>query len=101
MTTNRNTVASCLHLVLCTHGRADCAATAVAGDSVLFLADGVMSLLNDEADCFDDGVELMYSRIDVRARGLETLASRNGVQQLEDDGLAPLLNEHGHCLSWN
>lgn len=91
---------SCLHLVLSANALADCLAMTSAGDAVLFLADGVMTLLDGGPAVFDDGIERMYSRIDVQARGLAELAAQRSVRQVEDDRLPELLCTHCHCLSW-
>ena len=91
---------SALHLVLSAAALRDCATVAVAGDSVLFLADGVMALLNEEAHSLGDGIDLFWSGNDLQARGLAELAARAGVQAAADEDLAGLLAGHRHCLSW-
>lgn len=100
MMTHPTADTSALHLVLSAAALRECATVAVAGDSVLFLADGVMALLNEATHCLDDGIDRLWSRNDLQARGLAELAARAGVQAAADEDLAGLLAGHRHCLSW-
>jgi sulfur relay protein TusB/DsrH len=92
-----------LHLVLSTGSGAfeACRAHCVAGDSVLFLDDGVRQLLLGEpGKLLPPGVAVHYSLPDLAARGLAATAANSRVRTLEDPEFPGLLESHGHCLSW-
>ena len=94
---------SALHLVLSTGGGAfeACRKLCTAGDSVLFLDDGVRQLLLGEpGKRLSPGVAVYYARPDLEARGLAGLAVKARVRVLGDDGFPALLKAHRHCLSW-
>jgi sulfur relay protein TusB/DsrH len=98
---NRNS--SALHLVLAagTGAFAACRARCAAGDSVLFLDDGVRQLLLGEpGKLLPPGVAVYYSQPDLLARGLAAPAKESRVRILQDEGFSALLESHGHCLSW-
>ena len=92
-----------LHLVL-TAGEGAfgaCRKFCNAGDSVLFLDDGVRQLLLGEpGKQLPPGVAVYYSEPDLRARGLHGAAGHDRVRTLPDDAFTGLLKGHRHCLSW-
>ena len=78
-----------------------CRARCMAGDSVLFLDDGVRQLLlGDPGRLLPPGVAIYYSQPDLLARGLASVAEDARVRTLADDGFSALLERHRHCLSW-
>lgn len=92
----------CLHLVLSVDQAAweDCTRFHNEGDTVLFLADGVMRLLQDDDD---EGAVLVpgrYCEADLAARGLLALAQERGIDIFQDADLGILLERHRHCMSW-
>ena len=92
----------CLHLVLSASQAAweDCMRFHKEGDTVLFLADGVMRLLQDDDD---EGAVLVpgrYCEADLAARGLLALAQERGIDIFQDTDLGILLERHRHCMSW-
>lgn len=94
---------STLHLVLGagTGGLDACRRCCSAGDSVLFLDDGVRQLLLGEpGKRLPPGVVSHYSKADLEARGLLGAAAKSCVRLLEDDDFTVLLHGHCHCLSW-
>lgn len=98
-----NAAASALHLVLSAGNGAldDCRRRCSAGDTVLFLDDGVRQLLLGEPGRrLPPGVAVHYSTVDLEARGLLGAAAQARVRLLDDTGFAALLSEHRHCLSW-
>ena len=98
---SRNTT-PCLHLVLTAAQAAweDCARFHNEGDTVLFLADGVMRLLRD--DDVEGAVRVpgRYCEADLAARGLLALAQERGIDIFQDADLGSLLERHRHCMSW-
>ena len=68
--------------------------------TVLFLADGVMSLLQDDETVAIPQLQSRYSAADLKARGLLALARKRGMDVFQDADLAGLLKRHRHCLSW-
>ena len=92
-----------LHLVqsVGTGGFAACRARCAAGDSVLFLDDGVRQLLLGEPGrLLPPGVAVYYSQPDLQARGLASVADEARVRMLADGDFSALLESHAHCLSW-
>ena len=92
-----------LHLVL-TAGKGAfdaCRKLCKAGDSVVFLDDGVRQLLLGEpGKKLPPGVAVFYSGPDLDARGLAGAAERAHVRTLADAAFTGLLKQHRHCLSW-
>lgn len=92
----------CLHLVLSAAQAAweDCKRFYKEGDTVLFLADGVMCLL--QGDDAESAVLVpgRYCEADLAARGLLALAQKRGLDIFQDADLGSLLERHRHCLSW-
>jgi len=92
-----------LHLVL-TAGEgsfAACRKLCMAGDSVVFLDNGVRNLLLGEPGIqLPPGVAVFYSQPDIEARGLAGAAQLAHVRNLSDADFTDLLNRHRHCLSW-
>jgi sulfur relay protein TusB/DsrH len=92
-----------LHLVLgAGSGAFDaCRSRCAAGDTVLFLDDGVRRLMTGDAGrLLPPGVALFYSAPDLAARGLAEAAAEARARLLDDDGIPALLARHRHCLSW-
>jgi sulfur relay protein TusB/DsrH len=92
----------CLHLVLSASQSAweDCARVFQQDDTVLFLADGVMRLLQDDEAVSIPRLHRRFSASDLAARGLLVLARKRGMDVFEDADLTGLLKRHRHCLSW-
>lgn len=92
-----------LHLV-CSAGKGAfeaCRAASTAGDTVLFLDNGVTQLLLGEpGKLLPPGVAVYYSEPDLEARGLAGAARGSQVRILEDSAFPSLLQNHQHCLSW-
>ena len=92
-----------LHLVFTAgEGAFDpCRKLCKAGDTVVFLDDGVRQLLLGEpGKRLVPGVAVYYSSPDLAARGLAEAAGRAHVRLLADDEFPALLKTHRHCLSW-
>ncbi len=92
-----------LHLVLSAgNGAFDaCRVRCDAGDTVLFLDDGVRQLLlGAPGRLLPPGVALFYSAPDLAVRGLAGAAEAARARALDDDGIPGLLARHRHCLSW-
>lgn len=92
-----------LHLVFSTgEGAFDaCRTTSSAGDTVLFLDNGVRQLLLGEpGKSLPPGVAVYYSESDLEARGLAGPAREFKVRVLEDKAFPTLVKSHRHCLSW-
>jgi sulfur relay protein TusB/DsrH len=96
------TVEPCLHLLLSASQSAwdDCARVLQKEDTVLFLADGVMRLLQDDEAVAIPQFQSRYSAADLAARGMLALARKRGMDVFEDEDLTGLLKRHRHCLSW-
>lgn len=94
---------SCLHLVVEPRRvlLASCASQCAPGDLVFFLANGVLALADDGLALFEPKAQrLLFSVEDIGARGLQALAERLGVELADDDGLAALICQSDHCLTW-
>ncbi|MDT8320610.1 MAG: DsrH/TusB family sulfur metabolism protein [Xanthomonadales bacterium] len=94
---------TCLHLVVEPHQAvlASCASYCSPGDLVFFLANGVFALTDDHLVLFDPrGQRLLFSVEDIGARGLQSLAQHRAVELADDDGLAALISQCDHCLTW-
>lgn len=92
-----------LHLVLTAgEGAFDaCRKLCKAGDSVVFLDDGVRQLiLGEPGKKLPPGVAVFYSMPDLEARGLASAAEQAHVRTLGDSDFIGLLSQHLHCLSW-
>ena len=92
-----------LHLVVSagTGAFAACRARCAAGDSVLFLDDGVRQLvLAEPGKLLPPGVAVYYAGPDLDARGLASVADGASVRVVKDEDFPALLESHGHCLSW-
>ena len=103
MGTRTGNAENALHLVLSTGEGAfeACRKLCTAGDSVLFLDDGVRQLLLGEpGKRLPPGVAVYYGRPDLEARGLAGAAENSRVRMLEDAGFPALLKNHRHCMSW-
>lgn len=95
--------ATTLHLVQTAGSGAfeACRRRCSAGDSVVFMDDGVRQLaLGEPGKRLPPGVSIHYARVDLEARGLLGAAVTSRVRLLEDDGFTALLAAHPHCLSW-
>lgn len=78
-----------------------CRKASTAGDSVVFMDNGVRQLLLGEpGKLLPPGVAVYYSEPDLEVRGLATPASNYQVRTLKDDAFPSLLENHRHCLSW-
>jgi sulfur relay protein TusB/DsrH len=94
---------SCLHLVVSARLSAlqACLDQRLEGDDVVFIDAGVMHLLDDFPDSPDlAGPGFCFSIADLEARGLVSMARRQGVRVLDDRAVARLLSGHEHCLTW-
>lgn len=92
-----------LHLVLTAgEGAFDpCRKLCQAGDSVVFIDNGVRQLLLGEpGKRLPPGVAVYYSQPDLEARGLLGAAEAAHVRTLADSEFTDLLKAHRHCLSW-
>lgn len=92
-----------LHLVFSAgEGAFDaCRTASSAGDTVLFLDNGVRQLLLGEpGKLLPPGVAVYYSEPDLEARGLAGAARNIQVRVLVDTAFPALLKSHRHCLSW-
>jgi len=79
----------------------NCLAQADEGDTVLFLDDGVMHLVNDISRPFRPPfTEYGFSAVDLEARGLSGLAQATGAASLTDSKIAGLIQAHDFCLTW-
>lgn len=91
-----------LHLLLSADQDAlrDCRAGVSDGDTVVLLADGVMSLAFEGRigkETF--ACRLVVSAPDARARGLFEHATE-GYECVDDCAIVALIESHRHCLSW-
>ena len=78
-----------------------CRKASTAGDTVVFLDNGVRQLLLGEpGKLLPPGVAVYYSQPDLEARALAGPASDFQVRILEDGAFPSLLENHQHCLSW-
>ena len=98
----QRTESTSLHLLLSAARDAvlACQRMVDTGDTVLLLADGVMVLAEERPPGFGDGVDVVYNRTDIEARGLVALAAGAAVAVVADRDLPPLLRRHRHCVSW-
>ncbi|MBT8048658.1 MAG: hypothetical protein HKN57_02540 [Xanthomonadales bacterium] len=93
----------CLHLVVTssTDALGQCRAQFNAGDSVLFLDDGVMHITDDDsADSRTVFDSAFFSAEDLAARGLARLAAVPGIRTISDPEFDGLLARHAFCLTW-
>jgi sulfur relay protein TusB/DsrH len=98
-----DTPSAVLHLVLSAGSGAfdACRRACSAGDSVLFMDNGVRQLLVGEpGKQLPPGVAMHFGKADLEARGLLSAATEARVRLLDDDGIPDLLKRHRHCLSW-
>lgn len=103
MTVAVDTPSAVLHLVLSAGSGAfdACRRACSAGDSVLFMDNGVRQLLVGEpGKQLPPGVAMHFGKADLEARGLLSAATEARVRLLDDDGIPDLLKRHRHCLSW-
>lgn len=103
MPARKDRVSNALHLVFSAGAGAleSCRRACTAGDSVLFIDNGVRQLLLGEpGKLLPPGVAVYYSEPDLDARGLAGPARDSQVRVLGDEGFAVLLIDHRHCLSW-
>ncbi|MEE4218343.1 MAG: DsrH/TusB family sulfur metabolism protein [Xanthomonadales bacterium] len=78
-----------------------CRKASAAGDTVVFLDNGVRQLLLGEpGKLLPPGVAVYYSEPDLQARGLASPARDLQVRTLKDGAFPSLLENHPHCLSW-
>lgn len=78
-----------------------CRGASTAGDTVVFLDNGVRQLLLGEpGKLLPPGVAVYYSEPDLQARGLASPARDLQVRTVEDGAFPALLENHQHCLSW-
>lgn len=95
--------ATCLHLIVtgCAAALDDCLNQFSAGDVIVFLDGGVMHLttISGSADLPGNSA-VCYSLEDLQARSLLETARVKGVKTTDDRGVARLLREHDHCLTW-
>lgn len=92
-----------LHLVLSAGSGAfdACRRACSAGDSVLFMDNGVRQLLLGEpGKQLPPGVAMHFSKPDLEARGLLKAATEARLRLLDDADFPDLLRRHRHCLSW-
>lgn len=78
-----------------------CQVASNAGDTVVFMDNGVRQLLLGEpGKSLPPGVALYYSEPDLQARGLAGPARELNVRVLGDKAFPALVKSHRHCLSW-
>lgn len=103
MTGDKTMQSNVLHLVFSAGQGAfeACRAASTAGDSVLFVDNGVRQLLLGEpGKWLPPGVAVYYSGPDLEARGLASPARELQLRILKDAAFPSLLQNHQHCLSW-
>jgi len=103
MPAREDRISRVLHLVFSagTGALESCRKACTAGDSVLFMDNGVRQLLLGEpGKLLPPGVAVYYSEPDLAARGLAAPARDSQVRVLGDEGFTALLTDHRHCLSW-
>jgi len=98
-----NQAPTALHLVLSADCAAmgNCLARCRAGDSVLFLCNGVLHLSDSEGlSALPERVSLYAMRADLPARGLPESLVPETCRLVEDAAFPGLLERHSHCLTW-
>ena len=94
---------NCLHLVVKSSSDAlqHCYSQFDAGDTVLFLDDGVMQAAINADRVFKPIFRnSFFSATDLAARGLRKLADEKGLRVLNDPEFLELLQKHDFCLTW-
>jgi sulfur relay protein TusB/DsrH len=96
-------ISGCLHLITGPGGEAlrQCRSQCGPDDSVVFMDAGVMHLLETDEDGFPAGDHRVhFAAADLAARGLDAVAASAAISTLTDAGIARLIADHPHCLTW-